>query len=206
MAEDADHAERVERLFAHCRCEEFSVGIGSPGRVDSEEYIYRMVISPGDVDQTGTLRLDAVRDVKIKGLSVFRDIASDADIESLVVDRLTRKTANQPARVVQALIKLKVEQVRDLSSADFGRYFGIYDETVPRRDPDLERVPTHATVLQRLHLPGTDNRKGKITDVQRVLFEQARLTVVSLSGFRGGLIERLNERSLANEFIMPQAV
>jgi len=162
-----------------------------------------MVISPGDIDDQGNLVMESLRDVKLDGLSVFRDCATDDDITALVIDRLTRRP-DQEARTVQALLMLETRVVRDLSEPDHGRLFCVYDETVPRKKQTDTPVPTHVTVLQRLHQVGLPNRNAKIKQGQKALYDKIHLQRVSLLTFRNGLIDALNARSLAGEFVIEE--
>lgn len=202
LTDDKGQAEKVEKSFPHCKCEEFSVGFGSPGAVSPQEYLYRMVISPGDVDQNGNVLITSLDQARTKGLSLFRDGASNDDIAALIVDRLSRKP-DQPPRTVQALIQIKTEVVRSLKQAGHGRLFCVYDETVPRKfDASLPPVPTHVTLLQRLIPAGEDGRKEKNKKIQELLFKEAAKNLVSVEDFRDGLIADLNKRSLAGEFLI----
>lgn len=203
LSADGLQACRVDQAFPGCACEQFSVGETSPGRIDDSEYVYRMVISPGDIDDDGRLLLIALRDVKSDGLSVFRDHATDDDIIALVSDRLSRP-ADKPQKVVQALLRAQVSQIRALQNAQLGRLFCVYDETVPRRDKTLARVPTHATVLQRLPPAGAAERKSQINGVQTVLFNMIRDLKVPLAEFRNGLLIDLNKRSESGAFIIQE--
>lgn len=201
LSGDGKHATRVDNAHPSCACENYSVGETSPGKIEPNEYIYRMVISPGDIDDDGQLLLVALRDVKADGLSVFRDCASDQDIVDLVSDRLSRHP-DKPTKIVQALLRAEVSQIRALQNEELGRLFCVYDETVPRRDAKQPRVPTHATVLQRLYPAERANRKTEITNVQKALFSLIKDLKVPIGEFRSGLLVSLNERSLAGDFII----
>lgn len=184
----------------NCRCEAFAVGIGSPGRVEDSEYLYRLVITPGDFDQnTGKLLLEALSDAKKDGLSVFRESATDEDIVALIGERLARRPGKQ-TKTVQALLRFKVQPVRDLADAHAGRLFCVYDETVPRFDPSLPRVATHVTILQRLRSAGSADRQTAIKKDTRALYNLIERSFVDLASFRSGLILGLNQRSLDGDF------
>ncbi len=59
--------------FPHCICEQHSVSSYSPGVVQDEEYLVRLIFSPTHFnEQTGQLKLFAFFDCKDKGLSVNR--------------------------------------------------------------------------------------------------------------------------------------
>ena len=200
-ADDDKQASRVDVAFPNCACEQCKVGVESPGPVGSDEQIYRLIVSPASVDwNANKIIADSFRDAALNGLSVFRECASDADVEALVVDRLTRK-ADKPIKTVQALIKIGVQAIRDQVSAEVdGRLFCAYDETVPRRNSALPRVPTHVTILQRLPKAGASGRNGKIKDGTLSLYRLAEASLLPLDQFRSGLLTSLNERSLAGDF------
>jgi hypothetical protein len=199
QADDDLQAEKVDKLFPDCACEEISVGVNSPGIIAADEFLYRMIISPSDIDSAGIMTLDSLRDVGTKGLSVFRDQASDEDISSLIIDRLTRKSTSK-VKTVQAVLRVKASVLQE-RKFELGRLFCLYDETVPRRNPALPMVPTHATVLQRLHPPKTDGRKTKNKDGQKALYEIVKELKIDLHTFRGGLIAKLNQKSLEGAFV-----
>lgn len=195
-------AELVDRDFPECACEKISVGSNSPGVVNADEYLYRMIISPGDIDANGMMTLESLRDVGTKGLSVFRECATDEDITSLIIDRLTRRSTAKP-KTVQAVLRIQTGVLQE-KTFELGRLFCIYDETVPRRNPILPMVPTHATMLQRLHPPKTEGRKAKNKDGQKTLYDTVRELQIDLAVFRNGLIGDLNQRSLAGDFVLEE--
>lgn len=200
-----DQAEIVDKNLPHCGCEAFSVGQESPGAVKSDEYVYRMIITPGDIDEpSGKLMLKALNDIRSAGLSVFRECASDADVSNLVIDRLSRTPDKKQAKTVHALLRVQTSVIRKMREASFGRFFCVYDETVPRKQPELPMVPTHATVLQRLLPNGTENRKALNTKVSQALFDEIKNCVIDVSTFRNGLLADLNQRSIAGEFVIPE--
>lgn len=203
LASDDRQAIRIEELFPHCECEKHSVGAESPGPVMSDELVYRLVVSPASIDWNARKLIeDSFRDATLNGFSVFRSSATDDDIAAITIDRLSRKPSAQ-VRTVQALIRFKVQQVRELSSDDVGgRLFCVYDETVPRRDPTKPRVPTHVTILQRLPPPKEEGRKKSMKDGTLVLYRLAERDLVPIDEFRSGILSELNSRSLAGEFIL----
>lgn len=198
-------AERVDSVFPGCLCEKVQVGNESPGPVADEEFLYRLIISPGDIDEEGEILLSALRTVKEDGLSVFRESASDDDIIALVSDRLA-SVEGSPTKVVQGLLRIQTSVVRALQNEELGRLFCVYDETVPRRVIELPRVPTHVTVLQRLYEAGKADRKAKITTTQKMLFDSVKHLKVDLAEFREGLLLKLNQQSIEGEFLLPAKV
>ncbi|WP_433762102.1 hypothetical protein [Brucella anthropi] len=165
-----------------------------------DEIIYRLVVSPGDIDpNTGKVLLEAIRDVKHDGLSVIRSVATDQEIEDLVRERLTIKPGGA-LRVVEAILEIKVSDLQSLVRENWGRLFCVYDETVPRKYSDLPPVPTHATLLQRVPPAKTAGRNGQMKDDQKKLYDNLVGNRIDIDSFRNGLIKQLNQRSLDGEF------
>lgn len=202
LSSDKHNADKVEITHPGCFCEKFSVGKESPGIVQDEEAIYRLIISPGDMDDAGNLISTAFKDAYLDGLSLFRGCASDEDVSNLVVDRLTRKTADHQIKVVLSLIEFPVVEVRSQLRQELEeRAFCVYDETVPRRHIELKRVPTHVSVLQRLPAAGTADRKTAIKSDNYLLYTLSGGRFIDVEAFRGGLIAKLNERARSGDFI-----
>jgi len=198
---DKNLAWKIEEAFPNCACQAYSVGEGSPGLVEDTEILYRLVVSPVDLDlRTGTILSTVFEKAYQNGLSVFRECATDEHIEALVTDLLTVKQGAQP-RTVLALFRIECAAIRTLSEQPTGRLFCVYDETVPRkRDAALPRVPTHASVFQRVPAPGTEYRKSAMQAVNHRLYVLLKDARIAVEDFRTGLLTRLNQRSLAGEF------
>lgn len=135
----------LKKLCQNAR-EAYSAGYNSPGRVQDSEHLYRLVITPGDLDQHGNLLVRALKDIQEDVLSVFREKASRDDITALVGDRLSRKT-DAEVKKVHSVARILAKHSREITSEHVGRLFCVYDETVPRRNPPLDPVPTHVTGL-----------------------------------------------------------
>jgi hypothetical protein len=117
------------------------------GPVAPDEKLYRLLVSPGDVDEdTGEIAETAFSKVAKSGLSVFRECASDDDVTALVEDRLSVLAGRKPRKVL-AVLELVCHSIRDIKSGDGQRLFCVYDETVPRHSRRLTREfrPTSAS-------------------------------------------------------------
>src|SRR5258708_17641301 len=87
-----DLAAVAEQQFPNCHCEQFSVGEGSPGRIDDDEILYRMLTDPIDLDQdTGRIAREAFAQAYKDGLSIVRERATDAELEAVIKDILSVK-------------------------------------------------------------------------------------------------------------------
>lgn len=104
-------AQYVETNFPDCACQQFSVGIGSPGPIADKEILYRAFVDPTDVDE-GTMELArrAFDWAHRNGLSVFRESASDDDVRSLISDILTVKPGKKQKKVL-ALFRFVCRQI-----------------------------------------------------------------------------------------------
>lgn len=200
LSEDKKQAVRVDEVAPNCACETFSVGSGSPGPIRDDEDLFRLIVSPGDIDEnTGELMLGMLSDASKDGLSIFRGCATNDEIYALVSERLTRKI-DKPNRKIVAIARIKVESVRNLKKENFGRVFCVYDETVPRRREGQTPVPTHGTILQRLPQNKIENRNAIIKQDQLNLLKLLKIGLVDLTSFRDGIIIELNNKSINGDF------
>lgn len=183
------------------RLREIFVGEGSPGRVENQEFLHRIISSPRDYDpSTGTILARPFEKVFANGLSVWRPIGNDQDLQRLLEEAISRGP-NDPAKQVFAICEVSARDVRELEGRDGERLFCVYDQTVQRTDPALAPVPTHGSIFLRVPNPGTpDGRKikkdyaGKLRDK----FLEKQLT---LADYRGGFCESLNARARAGDFV-----
>ncbi|HEV7880225.1 hypothetical protein [Bradyrhizobium sp.] len=195
-------AKEIEQKFPACECEKFSIGEKSPGKIADDEILYRMFVDPVDVED-GRLARAAFSKVYQDGLSIIRDCANDLEIEALATDILSTKPG-QRTKTVLAIFKFVCRKVRQETvklGDEFVRAFCVYDQTVPRVFERGPPVPTHGTVLSRrlYELPITTRQFEN--DCNFTLHQIVATERVSVEEFRGGLIARLNERSVAGEFV-----
>jgi len=197
-------ARNLEESFPGCECEAYSVGEGSPGRVLDEEYLFRAFTDPPDVDDHGQLARDAFRSAHQNGLSVFREQASDADVEAIISDILSVKTGKKPKQVL-ALFRVQAAAVRLTTEQRLDpplNAFCIYDQTVPRLlQPQAPHVPIHAAIFFRHLKPADVSAKQLRRDCEGMLYKVISAVRVPVDQFRNGIITGLNARSLAGEFI-----
>lgn len=198
--------EQIERAFPDCACEACSVGVGSPDRVADDEALYRLFIDPTEVDEaTQDLARNAFKWAHINGLSVFRERATNAEIEALVTDALSFRPG-RPIKTVRAAMRVTCRTLREMREARLQpaqRRFCIYDQTVPRVvDSSLTPIPTHASVFFRRSLiPGVAKRQLQ-RDCEADLYDVFTVQRVDLATFRNGLVEMMNARALKGEFLL----
>ncbi|MDX0506353.1 hypothetical protein GOD71_28175 [Sinorhizobium medicae] len=196
-------AEALDVAHPNCACEAFKVSKYSPGPVTDDEVLYRMIVLPGDFDETEQLTFESVKALFKNGLSVFRECASDDDIRNLAEDRLYIKTGAEP-RTIHGFIKLVTSEVRALEHAEtVGRICCVYDETVNRKfDPEAPHVSTHAGLFQRMLEAKTKDRKSKTEQAAEVLFDymRDRTRWVGVEDFRGGKFVALNAASKERQY------
>lgn len=191
----------LERTFPNCACEQFSVGEGSPGRVEDSEKLHRLIISPRDYDpETKTIRERPFYKLFENGLSVYREIATDADVQRLCIEGLCHPASEEPKQVF-AVCEIETEVARRITNASGDRIFCIYDQTVSPAETDQAPVPTHAGIFQRLPLPGTADGKRIRKDFAGQLRKRFMAGVLDLASLRNGLFSQLNARAKNREFV-----
>lgn len=201
-ANDERLADLIECSAPQGACEQFSVGQGSPGPIGSGEVLLRIVTSPRDFDPVkGEFTEAPFKKVYSNGLSVLRSIATDQDATELTEDGMWRQ-ADKPEKQVWGVLSASVDAVRSISAADCSRAFGVYDQTVPRPDPEKQPIPTHAGVFLRVPAPKEPNRKMVQRDFAGKLKELFESGQISLDAFRNGLLGAVNERALKGDFII----
>jgi len=196
------HADIFEENFPNCLCEAISIGEGSPGVVSDTEELYRLLISPRDYDpHTQTVAEQPFRKVFTNGLSVCRSRASDDDLRTLAEEGLYRNPNELPKKVWLVCLA-KASEVRELVDKE-NKLFCVYDQTVARRfNPEAAAVPTHAAIFLRYPAPGTPDRKRLQKDFAGELKELFLKRKVSVSGWRGDVLEQLNRTSATEVFIL----
>jgi hypothetical protein len=197
-------AREIEQAFPGCECEQHSVGIESPGRIDDREILYRMFVSPVDVDNYGRLARQAFETAYVDGLSIIRECANNSDVENLVSDILSVKKGAD-LKTIRAIFKFECITVRD-ELVEFKksntRGFCVYDQTQPRiLRPAETPVGTHGIILSRRLFEPPVVRKHFENDCNMTLHRLIASQPVPVEEFRGGLIAALNTRSLAGEFV-----
>lgn len=193
-------ADLIESSFPNCACEKHSVGTGSPGPVADSETLYRFIISPRDFDpNTNQIHASPFEKVFRNGLSVCRDIASDAEVVALIEDGLLHREGDQP-RQIWAVCEARTLEVRNSLDEESERLFGVYDQTVTRADSLAPHVPTHAGVFQRRPLQGTQDRKRIRKDYALKLRELFLNKKTILAEIRGGIFVDINQRAKRGEF------
>jgi len=74
--------------------------------------------------------------------------------------------------------------------------FCVYDQTVPRKDPELPQVATHAGIfLRHFPAPRTANRNQLIKDLAGELRKKFEATRIDVANYRGGIFVEVNNRA-----------
>lgn len=196
-------AEELDVAHPNCACEAYNISLYSPGPVEDDEPLYRMIVLPGDIDEGDELTFESVKAVFKNGLSVFRERASNDDILNLAEDRLYIP-AGKPPRTILGFIRMLTSEVRALQHPPtVGRVCCVYDETVPRKfDAAAPHVPTHAGLFQRMLPEKTEGKKGKTQDAAKVLFDymRDRSRWIGVEQFRDGIFVEVNSASRARKY------
>jgi hypothetical protein len=199
-------AKQIEDQFPDCCCEQFSVGVGSPGRIEDHEVLYRMFTDPVDVDQYGRLAREAFSSVYKNGLSIIRAGASDNDVRTIVSDILSVKQG-RPFKKILAVFRIACTSFRHFRMMHQGNLvkgFCVYDQTVPRvLNQAAPPVPTHGAVLSRCLFALPTTRRQFENDCNDALHRLITINPVAVDSFRNGLIAQLNDASLQGHFVRP---
>ncbi len=198
--EDGKLADKLEAQFPQCQCEQFSVGIGSPGRVADDETLHRFIISPRDFDPaSGTILSAPFEKVFSNGLSVCRALATEQEMTALIEEGLAH-SADEECRQIWAACEAITSDLRQMRDDQNERLFCIYDQTVSRADSTKPPVPTHAGIFLRRPPKGTKNGKVLRKDFAGRLREQFIAKQQKLEEVRDGLLCVLNDRAKNGEF------
>jgi hypothetical protein len=198
--EDDDKlASLLEQEHSVCRCENVSVGVGSPGPVRDNESLHRIIASPRDYDPaTRTIRARPFERVFTNGLSVWRARGPEEDIGTLLMEAL-RHQKSDPHGAIFAVCEAPADRIRSMQSND-QQLFCIYDQTVTRADPTLPPVGTHASIFLRVLMAGTPGGKKARKDFAGKIWELFIDGTIQAVDYRNGLCTSLNARAAGGEF------
>lgn len=192
---DRTLSRQLEAEAPNCRCENTSLGEGSPGKVEGDESVTRIMVSPRDYDPvTDLIAQKPFEKLFANGLSVMRDIGSDKDFIDIVEDNLRVKPEGELKRVMQ-LCSLPVSTIRSLLDDQGNQKFCVYDQIVPRTDPQEPPVPTHAGVFQRAIKYDVANATRDNRDLAVELFNKFIANKTSVTAFRNHLFAEVNEKA-----------
>jgi len=135
--------------FPHCACEQHSVSSYSPGEVQDDEYLVRLIFSPTHFnEQTGKLKPFAFFDCKDKGLSVNR--MQYTSVEELKQTAVFISHGRQIVGVVVA----KCADIRAIVDEENERAFCVYDTATKNNQ-------SHADICQTVADACLETGKGK---------------------------------------------
>jgi hypothetical protein len=183
--------DRCVTINKHCEnqtCEKISLGRhGSPGPVDDNEKLYRVLIAPVDTGMTAEqIVLTAITHSQTIGMSVLRDRASDDEFRRIVDAR-----ASQAGRTFVAVSELDCGTIRSFKSTkdELGRWTG--DRHFIVLDTDMNKLPHHADVFNTIPRKSGDNPPSNkaVWRRERVkLLNLANTNIIKRESFREGRI------------------
>jgi hypothetical protein len=167
-----------------------------------------MLISPRDYDPlTREVSVTGFEKVHANGLSAVRHAATDQDLLDLAADMMPHREVDKHKEVL-AVCEALVSDIRAIVDADGERIYGVYDQTVPRRDGATgPHVPTHISVLARLPLR-SDQGGQQTGPTQKELKKEYVAKIYDLfvarqfkaGEYRNGVFDALNVRARSGEF------
>ncbi len=177
-------ADRLDEAQPSCRCEAVSVSKYSPGTVQNNEVLIRILVAPQHMHKKRSQPTAAsLSDSERKGLSVIRHGFIKDEIIKAVAEGLVERarSSNNDKAGVFGVLLLECETVRQFArSEQEGRCYCVYDTGEPEN-------PGHAEIFQRVagvEKPVRDDRRQK-------LFEKVKARFVPVAEYRGGLLAYL---------------
>lgn len=139
--------------------ESLTASVDSPGPVQSEEYVLRLIFNPHHFDlETQTLKPSAVTDVKNKGCSVDRltytSIEESRKNGESVAANKNKLSPDKPLKSLCGVAVLLVEAIRDIKVGQNSRAFTVYDTA-------LKTNRAHADVCQLTSAP-SESRSARL--------------------------------------------
>lgn len=179
-----DRGEQFGKGFPNCVCETVSISLHSPGPVDSDEVLARLVLEPKHV-RDGEIEVAALRDATSNGLSLVRRRPSDD--EDLIVrgrnlaeiqnSRASERAAenNEPDPARQSFIGFVQFRAGDVRSHEVNarRSFCVFDSA-------LAEDRLHADIV--MEGPRTKAERAKLRNELRKLLLDTKPSLGSLTG------------------------
>jgi hypothetical protein len=152
----------------------------SPGKVDSGEFLIRILVAPQHMQKGKKLpRASALTDAERNGLSTFRDyLAESQNIRAVAKNLVERALVSNKEAGVFGVLLLPVAEVREYRcSDDSSSSYCVYDTA-------LADNPSHAEIFQRV--AGVDESLKE--NRRQGLFKLVRTKFIPVDEFRGGLL------------------
>jgi hypothetical protein len=127
---DQDKAAKLANVAPRCQCEAHSVSPHSPGRVEYDEHLARLIYSPQHIDpETGKLTEYAFDDALNKGLSTVRRHYADAErIRALANAKVKADRARgHHDRKFEGVVEASVLRLRSAKTENDERSLCVYD-------------------------------------------------------------------------------
>jgi hypothetical protein len=169
-----DFSIALDKAFPKGVCELEIVSEHSPGRVEDDELLNRLVFHPIDIDEfTGEVSPTAFDDVLTSDLSTLRERYSEKCAVAIVsrekIDRGASKVPPQERRVI-GIFQAKVLDLRSILNNDGEKMFAVYDTA--RRD-----VPSHASVFVYNIARSSRPKKREVRQALYDLFAKNRVSL-----------------------------
>jgi hypothetical protein len=182
--------DRTTLINKHCAdqsCELFSLGRhGSPGPVSPSENVYRVLISPVDIDMTAEqILVTAISHSETIGMSVLRESAGDDEFLQIIVERTKAQ-----GRSYHGVARLNCREIRSMVSTAGDPRREAGDRQYIVVDTDMDGLPFHADIFNTLPREGTGKNPPSNKSVWRKerqrLLAMANRDVLRADQFRDG--------------------
>jgi len=158
--------------FPHCACEQHSVSSHSPGVVQDDEYLVRLIFSPTHFnEQTGKLKPFAFFDCKDKGLSVNR--MQYTSVEEL---KQTAAFISHGRRMIGVVVA-KCADIRSIRDEEDERAFCVYDTATKNNQSHADICQAVADTCQSIETGKGRKRGSKLRRKLMKLFSEPPLTL-----------------------------
>jgi hypothetical protein len=121
-------AKKIDERCPDCLCEQASVSVYSPGPVQAQEILIRVVYSPHHVEiDTNRLKPTALDDAANKGLSTDRRAyATFREVQERITKKLNTPNAIEKGHEYKGTVVISCAKARGLTQ-DGRRLFAVYD-------------------------------------------------------------------------------
>lgn len=136
----------VDREHPDCSCEHHSVSDHSPGPVESDEMLIRILVAPQHMKNNGKPKAAALSDAERNGLSSFREkFVTDHELRSAAEQLVERaRAAHNTKAGVFGVLRLTCAAVKSCQDpSDKSPCYCVYDTA-------LEEVSAHTEIFQRV--------------------------------------------------------
>lgn len=170
--------DEVFKQFPNCECEKEQVSSFSPGPVQDDELLTKLIIHPIHYQsETGEIHPLAFNDATTLDLSLFREeAATDEEIQLAIDEIKATGQSKDPVqnRIVQLVMQARAADIRaEFFQDPSERMFAVYDTAVPDK-------PAHASVFT----PPSARKGARQRQARRRLLEIFSARRVNLDNYR----------------------